>query len=270
MSKPEYFEVINMKTPTLRRSIAWLVMSTFILTQASQVAALTLAASPLAATTTATVRPNIMYVLDDSGSMAWDFTPDYINDGTVAADPGSLGGSLGDGVVATVSGGHVNSINPDSNGYNHTYTSAPAVVIDGGGGTGAQAVANFNNTTKRITSVTVTNTGTGYTSVPYVTLVGGLNNATWGMCWGTTGASNLGGVPKDTTVSPTCTGTTQVPYATGGINYQFYDPAVRYDAPFKADGTRYANSTPTAAKQDGFSASGASTNLTTTWAHEVW
>ncbi len=26
------------------------------------------------------VRPNVMFILDDSGSMAWDYSPDYIND----------------------------------------------------------------------------------------------------------------------------------------------------------------------------------------------
>lgn len=38
-----------------------------------------LADAPLASTTSS-VKPNLMFVLDDSGSMAWDYTPDYVND----------------------------------------------------------------------------------------------------------------------------------------------------------------------------------------------
>ena len=38
-----------------------------------------LADAPLASTTSS-VKPNLMFVLDDSGSMGWDYTPDYIDD----------------------------------------------------------------------------------------------------------------------------------------------------------------------------------------------
>jgi type IV pilus assembly protein PilY1 len=40
---------------------------------------LTIANEPLANATTS-VQPNIMFILDDSGSMAWDYMPDYVND----------------------------------------------------------------------------------------------------------------------------------------------------------------------------------------------
>ena len=40
-----------------------------------------LATSPLATSTTSTVKPNITLVLDDSGSMAWDHMPDDASDG---------------------------------------------------------------------------------------------------------------------------------------------------------------------------------------------
>lgn len=39
-------------------------------------ASTTLATSPLATSTTSTVAPNLMFMLDDSGSMDWDFMPD--------------------------------------------------------------------------------------------------------------------------------------------------------------------------------------------------
>ncbi|GAO37782.1 type IV fimbrial biogenesis protein PilY1 [Sulfuricella sp. T08] len=39
---------------------------------------------PLAESSTSTIAPNIMLVLDDSGSMDWDYMPDYINDSNPA------------------------------------------------------------------------------------------------------------------------------------------------------------------------------------------
>ncbi len=43
-------------------------------------AALVSLTSPLASATTANVLPNIMFILDDSGSMDWDYLPDWAND----------------------------------------------------------------------------------------------------------------------------------------------------------------------------------------------
>jgi len=44
-------------------------------------AALTdLGTAPLVSATTGDVLPNLMYILDDSGSMGWDYMPDYVND----------------------------------------------------------------------------------------------------------------------------------------------------------------------------------------------
>jgi type IV pilus assembly protein PilY1 len=40
-----------------------------------------LASVPLKESTSVTVLPNIFFILDDSGSMAWDYMPDYVNDG---------------------------------------------------------------------------------------------------------------------------------------------------------------------------------------------
>ncbi len=261
-----------MKNHSLRRIIAWLVVTSMTLTQATQVAALTLASSPLAASTTSVVRPNLMYVLDDSGSMAWDFTPDYINDATVAVDPGSQAGAAGDGIKTTISGGHVATVVATSPPFNTRYTSAPSVIILGGGGTGASATVNFaaGAFPKVISSISVTSGGNGYTSAPFAVLVGGLNTASWGMCWGTTGTSNQGGVPKDTVASPTCTTNSQLPYATSAINYQYYDPAVRYALPVNANGSNYTAYAGTAAPANGFAGSGSPLNLTTSWQHEVW
>lgn len=50
------------------------------------------------------------------------------------------------------------------------YTTAPLVVIAGGGGTGARAVANVSG--GQITSITVTDGGNGYTSAPSISFFG--------------------------------------------------------------------------------------------------
>jgi Tfp pilus tip-associated adhesin PilY1 len=46
----------------------------------SLAASVALATSPLATSTTTTVLPNVMFILDDSGSMGWNYMPDDAND----------------------------------------------------------------------------------------------------------------------------------------------------------------------------------------------
>jgi autotransporter-associated beta strand protein len=53
------------------------------------------------------------------------------------------------------------------------YVGRPVVQITGGGGTGASAVANFDEATGAITGITITSPGSGYTSVPGIVLIGG-------------------------------------------------------------------------------------------------
>ena len=53
----------------------------------------------------------------------------------------------------------------------HGYVTAPTVVITGGGGSGATAIAT--STAGEITAVTMTNVGSGYTSAPSISFTGG-------------------------------------------------------------------------------------------------
>lgn len=48
-----------------------------------------LATSPLANSTTSSVLPNLMFILDNSGSMQWDYTPDYMSAATPGGNPGT-------------------------------------------------------------------------------------------------------------------------------------------------------------------------------------
>ncbi|MBU1214282.1 MAG: PQQ-binding-like beta-propeller repeat protein [Gammaproteobacteria bacterium] len=55
--------------------------------QPSLAASVALANAPLATSTSSAVKPNVMFILDDSGSMGWDYLPDWAND----TDPASSG-----------------------------------------------------------------------------------------------------------------------------------------------------------------------------------
>ncbi len=132
-----------MNSLQIRKAIAWTLILALGMGNISQAVALTLATTPLAATTTSVVRPNLMYVLDDSGSMAWDYTPDYINDATIT-DPTNAGvgppGSSGDTGSVTISGGVITGIT--AVGGNVYGNGTPTAVIMGAG-TGAAATVTM-------------------------------------------------------------------------------------------------------------------------------
>jgi type IV pilus assembly protein PilY1 len=65
----------------LAHKLLWLSLCIgLVLPLPSQAASLNLATAPLANATTSQVLPNIMFTLDDSGSMGWDFMPDWVGD----------------------------------------------------------------------------------------------------------------------------------------------------------------------------------------------
>lgn len=76
--------------------------------------------------------------------------------------------------IATVSSGQVTSIVMTSNGIG--YISAPAVLFNGGGGSGAAGIATVVG--GQVTMVTITNPGSGYTSSPNVSFSVGNATAT--------------------------------------------------------------------------------------------
>src|SRR4051812_1307560 len=53
-----------------------LISSGLVLPPAAPAQTVELATSPMTTSTTTTVKPNLMFVLDDSGSMDWDYLPD--------------------------------------------------------------------------------------------------------------------------------------------------------------------------------------------------
>jgi type IV pilus assembly protein PilY1 len=74
----------------LVQSVATLFL--FIFTASSFAASVNIANSPLVNSTTSLVLPNLMYILDNSGSMDSDFMPDYVNDNNTCK-PGTINGN---------------------------------------------------------------------------------------------------------------------------------------------------------------------------------
>ncbi len=97
-----------------------------------------------------------------------------------ASDWNSPGQSWGQATAtAAISGGAVTAISPGNQGYG--YSSAPAVSISGGGGTGATATATVSG--GKVTGYTVTAGGTGYTTPPTVTVTApGVGQSVVGSC----------------------------------------------------------------------------------------
>jgi type IV pilus assembly protein PilY1 len=67
---------------TKRLGSALLVLLLVALSANSFAASVALASSPLATSTATNIQPNVLFVLDDSGSMAWDYMPDAANFGS--------------------------------------------------------------------------------------------------------------------------------------------------------------------------------------------
>ena len=67
---------------TARRLLGALLVAQLALTTPLHAASMALATAPLATSTTSTVQPNIMFILDDSGSMDWNYLPDWATSGS--------------------------------------------------------------------------------------------------------------------------------------------------------------------------------------------
>ncbi|MDE3066308.1 MAG: tail fiber domain-containing protein [Verrucomicrobiota bacterium] len=93
---------------------------------------------------------------------------------------------------ATVTSGFVTSIAVVNGGSG--YTTAPAVTISGGGGSGATATATLSG--GAVTGITVNNAGSGYTSAPAVTIAPPPPNLSYTTYWSNDGTSSGGTEPS--------------------------------------------------------------------------
>jgi len=92
----------------------------------------------------------------DNNLTAGDYAGEYFSGGTGAT------------ARATVAAGTVTAVNVTAPGIGYVKV-APIVLLTGGGGNNAQAVATIDGA-GHVTSITVTNGGTGYTSAPTVVI----------------------------------------------------------------------------------------------------
>ena len=72
---------------TTRRLLGALLVAQLALTTPLHAASVALATAPLANSTTTTVLPNLMFVMDNSGSMGQDYTPDWLMKYNLRNDP---------------------------------------------------------------------------------------------------------------------------------------------------------------------------------------
>jgi autotransporter-associated beta strand protein len=87
----------------------------------------------------------------------------------------NITGGSGSGATATASFGLTQAGLNLASGGAYTTTAAPTVSFSapGGGGTTATATVTYNSTLKLVTGLTLTNPGSGYTTVPTITFNGG-------------------------------------------------------------------------------------------------
>ncbi|HUW26608.1 MAG TPA: PilC/PilY family type IV pilus protein [Gallionella sp.] len=63
-----------------RHLLPFVLVASLVLPMPALAASVALATAPLATSTTSTVKPNVLFVLDDSGSMSWTYMPDAADD----------------------------------------------------------------------------------------------------------------------------------------------------------------------------------------------
>ena len=60
-----------------------------LMMNSAQPASVTISTVPLATSSGANILPNLLFTLDTSGSMSWDYLPDYVNDSFKCLTQGS-------------------------------------------------------------------------------------------------------------------------------------------------------------------------------------
>ena len=114
------------------------------------------------ATGTTTMRTEVTRIIITNTGSGYTSAP------TVTIDPPPAGsGGTQATVTVAIQSGSLYSYTMGNRGSGYSLTSPPAVTFSGGGGSGA--AANPDVAQRRVTGVTITNPGSGYTSAPTVT-----------------------------------------------------------------------------------------------------
>ena len=114
------------------------------------------------ATGTTTMRTEVTRIIITNTGSGYTSAP------TVTIDPPPAGsGGTQATVTVAIQSGSLYSYTMGNRGSGYSLTSPPAVTFSGGGGSGAAARPDVAE--RRVTGVTITNPGSGYTSAPTVT-----------------------------------------------------------------------------------------------------
>jgi fibronectin-binding autotransporter adhesin len=148
--------------------------------------------------------------LDGSGALAGLFITGTAT-GLSAPPTLSFSGGGGTGATATTTLG-VTAANFAVAGGTTVYSAAPTVTITGGGGAGATATATL--TAGVVSSITITNAGTGFTTAPTIAFTGGTVTTTGTNPTGTGNATNF--VLAGARLVTAGTGYTSAPTVTAG------------------------------------------------------
>jgi type IV pilus assembly protein PilY1 len=204
-------KMISRKRAQTVFSVAAFVASTFSFGQVTD-----LSTAPLFTSQSSPVKPNLLYIIDDSGSMAWDYLPD---------EAGSLGGQ---------NGGAYGEKSYQCNGlsYNPRVTYSPPVGASGGVFPSATFSAAWSDgiAANGVSMGTSATAGTATT----VDLTGSTYYAYTGTQPAMSYTYNVGGVVKSTTFYAECN--SQVGSAPGS---SVFTPVVMTGA--SSDATNYAN-----------------------------
>jgi type IV pilus assembly protein PilY1 len=133
---------------------------------AGRAATADLASAPLATSSTSSVLPNLMFVLDDSGSMGWDYLPDNVQDSLTAKSRCANGSCSSTSTAATAGDPPYYAAQFNNQFYNPLITYTPAVNASGTS-MGAQGSPWTAVKVNAFTSVATFNLTTGFAEVVY-------------------------------------------------------------------------------------------------------
>jgi len=170
-------------TQTSRRNqslavIALAAAAALVSAPAALAGALNIASEPLG-TATSSIKPNVMFILDTSGSMGWDYMPDYVPDSHNPSSSTAACFDVGDDSSGTITGnpdpcqvGDPPYMSPDFNTiyYNPGIYYRPAVNYDGTQMPNQDAANTSNWTSVRTDMYNVQNIDQLGASVNYVNL----------------------------------------------------------------------------------------------------
>jgi len=149
------------------------LLAAAVLAGASQAATTDIAQVPLVTSAPNAVLPNVMFILDDSGSMAWDYLPDYVDDSRCRSS-GALYTYSGDFGRACANEPPYRSASYNGVYYNPAVTYLPPLYADGTSWP-SQTSANtggwtdVKNDAYGVQASGSTNLLTGYPDVEYCT-----------------------------------------------------------------------------------------------------